>query len=88
MTTRIICPCKEYVTGRQCDKCKDRYYGLGTDPEKGCSQCECNRDGSLNELDLCDLNTGQCQCKLFVDESSCNSCKAGFYNLQVIKIII
>lgn len=84
MSAGIVCPCKEYVTGRQCDKCKDRYFGLGNDPEKGCSKCECNRDGTLNELELCDLNSGQCVCKLFVDATSCNECKPGFFSLEVV----
>jgi laminin alpha 3/5 len=82
MTTGIICPCKEYVTGRKCDKCKDRYYGLDTNKEGGCSSCECNRDGTLNELELCDLNSGQCQCKLNVASVSCQECKSGFFALK------
>ena len=82
MSDGIRCPCKETVTGRQCDKCKDRFYGLGTDGEKGCSACECNRNGTLNELDICEQNSGQCQCKLFVDSTACNECKPGFYNLE------
>lgn len=81
MASGIRCPCKETVTGRQCDKCKDRFYGLGTDTEKGCSPCECNRNGTLNELDICEQNSGQCQCKLFVDSTACNDCKPGFFNL-------
>ncbi|CAF0881627.1 unnamed protein product, partial [Brachionus calyciflorus] len=82
MEQGIRCPCKETVTGRQCDKCKDRFYGLGTDFEKGCSACECNRNGTLNELDICEQNSGQCQCKLFVDSTACNECKPGFYSLE------
>lgn len=84
MSKGIVCPCKDYVTGRKCDICKDRYYGLGSDVEKGCSACECNRDGSLNELDLCEQNDGQCYCKLFVDSTACRECKSGFYSLEVV----
>jgi hypothetical protein len=80
---KIICPCKENVFGTQCEKCKDRFYGLGSD-EKGCSSCQCNKNGSLNELDLCEQDGGQCNCKLFVDSLSCAECKRGFYKLKVI----
>lgn len=82
MTTGIICPCKEFVTGRKCDKCKDRFFGLDASKEGGCSACECERDGTLNELDVCDQTNGQCQCKLFVDSTGCESCKPGFYSLE------
>ena len=82
VASRIICPCKDFVHGSQCEKCKDRYFGLGSDSEKGCSPCQCNRDGTLNELDICEQNNGQCHCKLFVDASSCNECKRGFYQLE------
>ena len=70
------------MIGRKCDKCKDRFFGLDASKEGGCSACECNRDGTLNELDLCDLVSGQCQCKLFVDSVGCHECKSGFYSLK------
>ncbi len=79
---KIVCPCKDFVHGSQCEKCKDRYYSLGSDSERGCSPCECNRDGTLNELDVCNQLNGQCHCKLFVDASACNECKRGFFSLK------
>ena len=77
----IICPCREHVTGRQCDQCKDGYYGLDKDNSEGCSLCTCSRDGSLNELNLCEQNGGQCHCKQSVSSLSCSECKSGTYNL-------
>jgi laminin, alpha 3/5 len=84
----IICPCKEHVTGRQCDICSDRFYGLGSDPDKGCTACECFKDGTLNELDICDKNTVQCHCKLFSDSLSCDECESGTFKLQVKQQIL
>jgi usherin len=78
-----ICPCKEHVTGRQCDKCKEHYYDLGSDSDKGCKACDCSRNGTLNELDSCDLSTGQCLCKHFIRSESCSECQPGTYLLQV-----
>ena len=80
---KIICPCRENVHGSQCEKCKDRFFDLNKDNENGCSPCTCNRDGSLNELDLCNQKDGQCFCKPFADSISCNECKVGYYKLKV-----
>ena len=55
---KIVCPCKDFVTGSQCEKCRDRYHSLGSESERGCSPCECNRDGTLNELDVCNQLNG------------------------------
>jgi laminin alpha 3/5 len=82
MEDRIICPCKKYVTGRKCDKCKDGFTDLDEKKDDGCSACQCSRDGTLNELDLCDQISGQCQCKLFVDSIGCDECKSGYYSLK------
>ena len=30
-----VCPCKKYVTGRQCNQCMDGYYGLNTNNTEG-----------------------------------------------------
>ena len=61
---------------------KDRYYGLSKTNPDGCSLCQCERDGSLNELDLCEQNSGQCFCKKFVETLSCSECKPGFHKLE------
>lgn len=78
-----LCPCKVFVTGKQCDKCKERYYGLGLNSTTGCSPCDCSRDGTLNELDICDQLTGQCTCKQFAGSLNCGECAAGTYKLMV-----
>ena len=81
-----ICPCKDHVTGRQCDRCKDHYYGLGTDIQNGCTPCDCSKEGSLNELNICDSQTGKCLCKQFAGSKSCSECEKGSFLLKVIFI--
>ena len=78
----IVCPCRANVQGRQCDQCKDGFYGLSKENPKGCSMCECAKEGTLNELSTCDQSTGQCQCKPFVTSANCNECKAGTYKVE------
>ena len=36
------CYCRESVEGPNCDQCQEGYFGLGSDPDKGCSQCWCS----------------------------------------------
>jgi hypothetical protein len=50
----ITCPCKDHVQGRQCDECRDTFFGLAAHSAKGCERCQCDKAGALNELDLCD----------------------------------
>ena len=70
------CLCKEKYVGRTCGQCKGSsrsllnciYYiyvcdmldGFGA-IRAGCRQCGCNRVGSVG--DLCDGDTGQCDCR-------------------------
>ena len=79
---QFACPCKEYVTGQTCNQCKKGYYSLGSDIDRGCLTCTCNLNGTLNELDLCDQKTGQCECKHFSESKFCDECSAGFYSLK------
>jgi laminin alpha 3/5 len=78
----VICPCRTNVHGRHCDQCKDGYFGLSKDNLLGCSLCQCSRDGSLNELELCEQNGGQCHCKQLVSSVSCSECKSGSFKLE------
>ena len=79
---RLECPCKEYVEGFRCDQCKSHYHSLKAELEKGCAPCNCVRNGSLNELDLCNSRSGQCHCKPFAQTDSCGECSNGFYALE------
>lgn len=53
------CACKSHVVGRNCDRCEEGYFDLGSG--EGCRSCDCNSVGSYNHT--CDLYTGQCHCR-------------------------
>ncbi|XP_062584554.1 usherin-like isoform X1 [Saccostrea cucullata] len=71
------CQCRQSntgITGRTCEECQEGFYGfnsrLGT-----CSPCECEVAGSLNST--CDIITGKCFCKQFVEGRRCDACISG-----------
>ncbi|CAL1547746.1 unnamed protein product, partial [Lymnaea stagnalis] len=70
------CPCKDSVTGKKCDVCKEGYYGFGAN---GCSACNCSVSGSTSVS--CNINTGECSCKNNVEGVKCSVCRSGFFNL-------
>lgn len=70
------------MTGRQCDECRETFWGLSEDKPNGCSECQCDKMGSLNELNICDKTTGQCHCKHRVTSIGCSDCKSGSYSLE------
>lgn len=76
----LVCPCKPNVIGLNCDTCQKGHYSL----HSGCLPCDCNINGTLNELtDLCHPVTGQCECKAFVDSAkSCDQCAFGYHSMQ------
>ena len=43
------------------------------------SECECNEDGSVNEL--CDEASGKCTCKENVIGDKCTQCATEFWGL-------
>ena len=45
-----------------------------------CAACNCDSDGS--ESDMCDFDTGDCQCRPFVSGLMCSECKEGYYNIS------
>ncbi|KAF2350513.1 Laminin EGF domain [Trinorchestia longiramus] len=47
------CHCKRNVAGRRCDRCQPGTYGLGP---QGCTPCECNPVGSLDNF--CSVSEG------------------------------
>jgi hypothetical protein len=74
------CPCKNSVTGRQCEQCNLGFHSLNT---SGCQPCQCSIRGTrFGARHRCDPVSGQCQCKNYVSGYSCNRCKLGYYNLQ------
>ncbi|KAK7945606.1 hypothetical protein WMY93_001334 [Mugilogobius chulae] len=57
------CPCRQFVIGRQCNKCATGYYGFPY-----CRPCECGRR-------LCDEVTGRCICPPQTVRPSCDVCQ-------------
>lgn len=63
------CTCKRLVTGKDCNQCLPETYGL-SDSHDGCSLCNCDPGGSLDNS--CDVVTGQCQCRNFMTGRTCS----------------
>ena len=54
----ILCECKDRVTGRICDTCKEGYFNLNANNIDGCEDCDCFRPGTIggwSELDKCSV---------------------------------
>uniref|UniRef100_A0A3P9DUJ5 Laminin, alpha 1 n=1 Tax=Maylandia zebra TaxID=106582 RepID=A0A3P9DUJ5_9CICH len=65
--------CQPGYEGRYCERCSVGYYGNPSVPGGVCSQCSCSAWGSLHLL--CDVLTGECECKDGVKGQSCNECE-------------
>eukprot|EP00794_Sanderia_malayensis_P004597 gene4597-5200_t len=78
------CPCKKFVDGSLCNRCKDPYFNLTISNQDGCTSCKCDVSGTVSGIASCNHNTGQCACKLNVDQTSrkCDTCKDGYYGLN------
>eukprot|EP00051_Salpingoeca_urceolata_P007282 m.96311 g.96311 ORF g.96311 m.96311 type:complete len:1964 (-) comp15185_c0_seq1:166-6057(-) len=73
------CPCKSNAMGRQCDQCKDEFYGLDASLTEGCLECDCNTVGTVGGSNLCDKVTGQCPCLDSTTGRRCDQCAVGFF---------
>ncbi|XP_055084301.1 laminin subunit alpha-3-like isoform X1 [Periophthalmus magnuspinnatus] len=62
------CPCRQFVIGRQCNKCATGFYGFPY-----CRRCECGRR-------LCDEVTGRCICPPQTVRPSCDACQNQTYS--------
>ncbi|XP_063686656.1 laminin subunit gamma-1-like isoform X2 [Bolinopsis microptera] len=71
--------CIGNTAGRYCEECARGYFGDAIDA-KNCAKCDCDPDGS-NNMYLCDIENGQCDCKPNVVGHRCDSCKPGYYDL-------
>ena len=64
------CFCKPGVRSRRCDQCRDGTYDLQDDNMFGCSGCDCNPGGSVDNT--CDKETGQCRCRPRITGQHCD----------------
>ncbi|XP_013408769.1 laminin subunit alpha isoform X2 [Lingula anatina] len=64
------CQCKPFASGRQCSTCVDGTYNLKDNNLFGCTDCDCDMGGSLDNN--CDKNTGQCTCRPRVNGRRCD----------------
>ena len=71
------CKCLTNVIGRQCDQCKVNHYGISSG--KGCTDCDCDTDGTHNGVASCDLETGQCDCLQSRGGLTCSECSEGYW---------
>ncbi|XP_075719830.1 laminin subunit alpha-2 [Rhinoderma darwinii] len=63
--------CKPGVTGKYCNKCAEGYFGDALGP-RSCQTCNCNINGSISTV--CNLQTGQCECRSNVKGRQCDEC--------------
>ncbi|KAL0902126.1 hypothetical protein ABMA27_000070 [Loxostege sticticalis] len=64
------CVCKMHVGERQCDQCQDGFYKLESNNVFGCTECDCDIGGSIDNN--CDKLTGQCRCHSRVEGRRCD----------------
>ncbi|XP_028171604.1 laminin subunit alpha-like, partial [Ostrinia furnacalis] len=64
------CSCKMHVGERQCDQCQDGFYRLESTNVFGCTECDCDVGGSIDNN--CDKLTGQCRCHSRVEGRRCD----------------
>ncbi|XP_072165773.1 laminin subunit beta-1-like [Diadema setosum] len=74
------CRCKRYVTGQNCDRCYEGYFGLSQDVY-GCQQCDCDPGGSYNNS--CNQVSGQCPCRRNIGERQCKRVNSGYYYVNM-----
>ncbi|KAK3506985.1 hypothetical protein QTP70_034266 [Hemibagrus guttatus] len=63
--------CRDGYAGPNCETCADSYYGDAI-VAKDCQLCGCNINGSVSEV--CNKETGQCQCHQNVLGRVCDEC--------------
>ncbi|XP_043530958.1 laminin subunit alpha-2 [Chiloscyllium plagiosum] len=71
--------CIEGVSGQFCDQCAEGFFGDAV-VARNCRPCDCHVNGSVAEL--CDKQTGQCQCKHNVVGRQCDHCLSETYYLH------
>lgn len=75
--TGVCAPCKRFVAGKRCDRCKPGYYDLSASNNDGCEPCNCHKEFSYSSY--CDIVTGQCSCKPHITGLKCDQIEANFF---------
>jgi laminin gamma 1 len=75
------CSCPTGYTGQHCQSCA---YGYRRSPLYGglfarCIPCTCN-----NHSNICDPDSGKCDCKHHTNGDNCEKCKKGYYGNALI----
>ncbi|XP_048106035.1 laminin subunit alpha-2 isoform X4 [Alosa alosa] len=68
--------CREGYGGATCETCANGFYGDAIDL-KNCQPCQCHPNASRSEV--CDKETGQCQCKQHVVGRKCDECMPNYW---------
>ncbi|XP_069052056.1 laminin subunit alpha-2 isoform X1 [Lepisosteus oculatus] len=63
--------CREGFGGEYCERCSEGYFGDAI-IAKNCQACQCHSNGSVSEI--CDPQTGQCECRQHVVGRQCDEC--------------
>ena len=70
------CACPPNVVNN-CTECADETFGFH--PVYGCEPCACELDSTIDASNLCNKETGQCNCKSNTAGLKCDQCKPGYY---------
>ena len=66
--------------GPDCGTCTDNYFGMPSEVNGTCEQCDCNNNIDLDAPGNCDHETGEClQCIYNTEGFNCEKCKAGYF---------
>uniref|UniRef100_A0A671XHD0 Basement membrane-specific heparan sulfate proteoglycan core protein n=1 Tax=Sparus aurata TaxID=8175 RepID=A0A671XHD0_SPAAU len=69
--------CRQGYGGPDCDSCAEGYYGDAI-TAKSCQPCQCHTNGSVSEV--CNKETGQCQCRENVVGRQCDECMVSIFD--------
>lgn len=75
------CHCKSNVAGRRCDMCKEGFWNFTDSNPSGCEPCTCNMQGTIGNQG-CNMITGDCTCKRFVEGRNCDQCLPEHWGLS------
>ncbi|EDO39502.1 predicted protein [Nematostella vectensis] len=74
------CKCKSNVIGQRCDRCAPGSFGFSN---KGCSACDCDRIGAIDNF--CNILTGQCQCRNWASGRQCSLCPPNMWGFPLCR---